>query len=137
MVSYERFQKRLALRQYGMGCNPRFIDNLMREYDKQSVNPRTQEKPTALSEYTEYILVMGKEHGIKTNIPHNKHIPNFPRVKRTFNQLKPHGWASEWGFGHQTKRQDIYVMRHLQKQKSTTIATYTREQWEKIRRGEQ
>lgn len=128
-MQYEKFQKRLALRQFGVGCNPQWLHNLMKEYDKPAYNPRSGEFPTALSTETEYKLTHVRNGDYR--IDHKF----YPRVKNTFNQLKPHGWKSEWGFGHNTPRKDIYVMRALQKQKSTVIATYTREEWEKVKKG--
>jgi len=113
MVSYEKLQKRLALRQFGCGANPRWLINVMREYDKPAYNPRSQQFPDGLSEITETKL----SHVHKGDY-HTDH-KFFPRVKCTFSQLKPHGWKSEWTFGHQTKRYDIYVIRAIQKGRIT------------------
>lgn len=89
-MEYQKFVKRLSLREFGVGCNPRWIHNLMKEYDIQAYNPRTGESPTALSLETEAILT-----GIKIGGDSNHH-PNYPRIANTMNHQKPYGWKSVW-----------------------------------------
>jgi len=88
------------------------IDWLHKLYDKQAINPRksneSERMPYALSKETEFKLSGVGEHD-------TKHHTNYPRVKRTYQQTKPNGWASEWGIGKNTDYKQAVIGGRIRK----------------------